>query len=122
MVADYSIVTEIPGIGASREQIERFYQRYHFARQFCKEKDVLELACGAGQGLGYLAAKANSVIGADIDKKNLEHITEKFFKGNMKSPGSGLGLAITSEIVELHGGLMEIESIPGNGTTISVLL
>jgi len=60
--------------------------------------------------------------GQGIDKNSLDHITDKFFKGNMKSPGSGLGLAITNEIVELHGGIMEIESTPGNGTTISVLL
>lgn len=60
--------------------------------------------------------------GRGIDQKDLEHITEKFFKGNMKSPGSGLGLAITNEIVELHGGKMEIESVLEKGTTISVIL
>jgi len=60
--------------------------------------------------------------GNGIEQKNLEHITEKFFKGNMKSSGSGLGLAITNEIVDLHGGRMEIESSPGKGTTISVIL
>ncbi len=60
--------------------------------------------------------------GQGIDQKDLEHITEKFFKGNMKSQGSGLGLAITNEIVELHGGKMEIESVLEKGTKISVIL
>lgn len=60
--------------------------------------------------------------GRGIDQKDLEHITEKFFKGNTKSPGSGLGLAITNEIIELHGGKIEIESVLEKGTTIRVIL
>lgn len=71
MVNKYGVVTETPGTGASKEQLERAYQRYHFAYQFCGNKDVLEVACGAGQGLGYLAKTAKKVIGGDIDEDNL---------------------------------------------------
>ena len=74
----YITVTEIPGVKASREQLERLYQRYHFAYRFCREKDVLEVACGAGQGLGYLAKAAKKVVGSDIDKKNLEFAQRQY--------------------------------------------
>lgn len=67
----YSTVTELPGQKASQEQLERLFQRYHFAYQFCAGKDVLEVACGGGQGLGYLAKAAKRVVGGDIDKDNL---------------------------------------------------
>jgi SAM-dependent methyltransferase len=67
MAADYISVTEVPGNKASHEQIERLYQRYHFGATFCQDKDVLEAACGAGIGLGYLARRARRVIGGDID-------------------------------------------------------
>ena len=70
-MADYTTVTELPGQRASREQLERLYHRYKFASTFCKEKDVLEVACGAGQGLGYLEKVAKKVVGGDIDENNL---------------------------------------------------
>lgn len=69
--ADYSTITEAPGTAASREQLERLYQRYHFASQYLKSGQVLEIACGAGIGLGYLARYADKVTGIDIDNKNL---------------------------------------------------
>ena len=73
-------VTEAPGIKASREQLERLYQRYHFALQFCDDKDVLEIACGAGQGLGYLAKTAKKVVGSDIDENNLKFAKQRYRK------------------------------------------
>lgn len=70
---DYSSVTETPGVKASAEQIERLYHRYHLAGQYCIGKDVLEVACGAGQGLGYLSKFARSLFGTDIDEKCLTY-------------------------------------------------
>jgi SAM-dependent methyltransferase len=68
----YSEITEIPGLKASQEQIARLYHRYRFAKSFAVGKDVLEVACGAGLGLGYLAQVAKSVVGGDLDDKNVE--------------------------------------------------
>lgn len=78
MSTDYSTVTETPGIGASTEQLARLYQRYHFALQFCRDKEVLEVACGAGQGLGYMARVAKRVVGGDIDGNNLRFAQETY--------------------------------------------
>src|SRR3990172_1348395 len=68
---DYSSITESPNLKATQEQLARLYQRYHFARQFAKDKDVLEVACGSGIGLCYLAKVAKSVVGGDVDEKNV---------------------------------------------------
>lgn len=70
-VADYSQVTELSGSRGSRAQLARMCQRYYFAGQFCEGKEVLEIACGAGQGLGYLARRARRVVGIDIDDRVL---------------------------------------------------
>jgi SAM-dependent methyltransferase len=67
----YYEITEIPGLKATKEQIERLYHRYHFARKFAEGKDVLEVACGAGLGLGYIGKVAKSIIGGDIDETNV---------------------------------------------------
>ena len=79
-MGDYTTVTELPGHKGSREQLERLFHRYHFASQFCEGKDVLEVACGAGIGLGYLAKKAKKIVGGDIDENNLKFAYE-YYKG-----------------------------------------
>lgn len=79
-VIEYSAITEAPGLMASGEQIERLYHRYRFALEFAAGMDVLEVACGTGIGLGLLAEDAKSVVGVDIDAKNLavaRRISEK---------------------------------------------
>lgn len=68
---DYTLITESPGLRATREQIARLYQRYHFARQFAKSGNILEVACGSGLGLGYLAKAARRVVGGDIEERNV---------------------------------------------------
>lgn len=78
MERDYTAVTETPGVKASKEQLARLYQRYHFALQFCRDKEVLEVACGAGQGLGYIAKVAKRVVGGDIDENNLKFAQEQY--------------------------------------------
>lgn len=64
---DFKDVTEIAGDSVTREQVERMNHRYCWAGTYCSGKDVLEVACGNGQGLGYLKALANSIYGGDID-------------------------------------------------------
>ena len=75
---DYSKITESPGLKATQEQIARLYHRYHFARKYVVRKDVLEVACGSGIGLGYLAQVAKRVVGGDIDEKNVRLARELY--------------------------------------------
>jgi ubiquinone/menaquinone biosynthesis C-methylase UbiE len=82
-MGEYSTVTELPGHKASKEQIERLFHRYHFASTFCIGKDILEVACGAGMGLGYLERFAKKVIGGDIDENILE-LALKQYRGRNK--------------------------------------
>ena len=54
------------------------YTRYSAAAKFCEDKNVLEVACGAGFGLGYLARKARRVVAGDIDDKLLRIAQEHY--------------------------------------------
>jgi len=63
---DYTDVTELSGDDVTQEQIDRTCQRYYWAGEFCRDKDVLELACGTGQGLGLISTLAKSLIAGDI--------------------------------------------------------
>ncbi len=70
-MTDYTEVTELGGAQVSFEQVERLCHRYYWAGEYCHGKDVLEAACGTGQGLGYLAGRARSVVGGDVSQPML---------------------------------------------------
>ncbi|MBI2874052.1 MAG: response regulator [Firmicutes bacterium] len=58
--------------------------------------------------------------GCGIPPERLGRIFEAFY--TTKERGTGLGLAICKRIVQDHNGKIEIQSTPGSGTTIRVLL
>lgn len=60
--------------------------------------------------------------GCGISKHDLPRIKEKFYKANNSVRGSGIGLAVTDEIIRMHNGEMKIESVIGEGTTVSIIL
>ncbi|NIZ08497.1 ATP-binding protein [Pseudooceanicola sp. HF7] len=60
--------------------------------------------------------------GPGIPEDILPRITEPFFSTKTHSEGLGLGLAISREIVLQFGGRLEIDSAPGAGTRVSVML
>ncbi len=59
--------------------------------------------------------------GGGIPAEHLPHIFEPFYT-TKESGGSGLGLAISENIVERHGGNIEVNSIVGQGTTFKIVL
>ncbi len=61
-----------------------------------------------------------SDTGQGIAPEALKRVFEPFF--TTRSEGTGLGLAITKKIIESHGGTLEVESEPGQGTTVIVSL
>jgi signal transduction histidine kinase len=61
--------------------------------------------------------------GCGIAEDDLGRIFEPYFRaGGLRQPGSGLGLALVRQIVVLHGGEIDVESVPGRGTAFSVRL
>ena len=65
--------------------------------------------------------------GIGIEKGDLAGIANPFVQGGRNSytteeEGWGLGLSITNALVERHGGNLLIESVPGEGTTVTVIL
>lgn len=60
--------------------------------------------------------------GRGIAEEDLASIKTRFYKADLKSPGSGLGLAIADEIITLHGGSLDIESVLHKGSKVSIIL
>jgi len=68
--------------------------------------------------------KAAEIIVADtgigIEKKDFAHLFERFYKADTartrSEKSTGLGLSIVKKIIELHGGTIEVESKPEQGS------
>lgn len=55
----------MPGESASPNELVSLFHRYHTALQYCENRAVLDVCCGAGQGLNYLAKAAKQIVGGD---------------------------------------------------------
>lgn len=62
--------------------------------------------------------------GCGIAREDLKRIFEKFYRAQQPQnvSGTGLGLCISKGIIEAHGGMIYVESIPGKGSTFTVEL
>ena len=67
-MVSFADVTELAGEEVSQEQVARVCARYGWALGYCKDKDVLEIACGTGPGLGLLKAASRSLVAGDISE------------------------------------------------------
>ncbi len=63
-----------------------------------------------------------SDTGIGIAPHDMAHIFEPFFSTKRDTRGTGLGLAIVHGIIESHKGKIELDSVPGKGTTVKINL
>jgi len=87
------------------------------AVKFTPAGGVVTVRVEAGEDLALVVQDTGAGIPAEI----LPHIFEPFRRGaadvSRKAEGTGLGLAISRKLMERHGGSLDIESTPGEGTT-----
>ena len=86
-----------------------------------------------GQPVEVWAAEGGDTVtltvadhGCGIPQSEISRVTEPFYMVDKsrarKQGGSGLGLALCKRIAEVHGSDLHIESTPGEGTRVSVIL
>lgn len=85
-----------------------------------------------GEVVVHMHRKAGEAVimvedtGIGVPRKEQERIFERFYRVDKSRSrqvnGTGLGLSIVKHGVQLHHGRIEIESVPGEGTKISVFL
>ncbi len=93
-------------------------------------RQIIINACEAMTGKGDLGIKARerndsveirvSDTGRGIPENDIPLIYDPFY--TTKNRGAGIGLTIVSRILETHNGTIDIQSYPGEGTTLTVVI
>lgn len=101
MENDYVDVTEVAGDEVSSEQVDRLCRRYYWAGSYCLGRDVLEVACGSGQGLGYLADLAGSLRAGDISPNLVDRAKAHYGNRVAISIMDAMNLPFTDESLDV---------------------
>jgi signal transduction histidine kinase len=114
---------DLPLIHAEQSQIARMVTNLvSNAIRYTTQGQVMLQTCYKNGMVGFIVQDT----GVGVEPQDLPHIFERFYRGqNVRQsgiPGTGLGLAIVKEIVNLHEGTIEIESVVGKGTTFRIWL
>ncbi|MEJ2716968.1 MAG: ATP-binding protein [Deltaproteobacteria bacterium] len=87
------------------------------AIHFSKEGGRVMVSVGRGDGSAIIEVEDS---GTGIASQDLEFVFDPFF--STRPQAFGLGLTMVERVVQEHTGRIEVESAPGTGTTIRILL
>jgi len=112
---------EIPDVYCDREAIVHVFENLiENAIKYSDDARQIQISISAVSGRVIATVKDR---GIGILPEDMPHIFERFFRGrNAGLGGSGLGLAIARDIVDAHRGRISVESMPGEGTSVTVTL
>jgi signal transduction histidine kinase len=114
----------IPEVQADRDALEQaILNLLHNAMKYSGESREIQLKLHRN---GNMVQVDVTDHGIGIVEEDRDRIFGKFFRvqgvENQKIPGTGLGLTIVSHIAQSHGGRVEVNSQPGEGSTFSLIL
>ncbi|MBQ3133170.1 MAG: HAMP domain-containing histidine kinase [Clostridia bacterium] len=118
----YAETTDIPPIEGDKDRIRQvLINVMDNAVKYTKSGGVIRAEAAR---VGDTVQIVISDTGIGIPPEDLVHVKEKFFRVNKNGsiPGSGIGLALADEVTRLHGGRLDIDSVVGKGTTVTVTL
>ena len=115
---------KLPEIIGDRVRIEQvLINIISNAIKYTPDGGVINLYSGSSGNQVWVKVTDN---GIGIPKEDLPRVFERFYRvdkaRSRESGGTGLGLSIASEIIAKHGGQIDLQSEPGQGTTVTVTL
>lgn len=124
---EQSLAPDLPAVLANEYQIEQvlinLILNARDAVQGCARARVVRVSSGVRDlPSGRMVWVSVRDWGSGIAPKHLREIFNPFFTTKERGKGTGLGLSISLEIARRHGGTIEVESAPGEGSTFTLLL
>jgi two-component system NtrC family sensor kinase len=111
---------ELPQVKCYPQQLGQVFLNFLVnAAHAIDQHGVVRVTTRAADGVVSVAI---SDTGCGIPEENREKIFEPFFTTKERGVGTGLGLAISYEIIQRHGGTIDVESEVGVGSTFRVNL
>ena len=89
------------------------------AGKYGKDGDTVEISISK-EGANAVVRITDNGVG--IPESELPFVKEKFYRGSAKGRGAGIGLAVCSEIIALHEGSLDIDSVYGEGTEVTITI
>ena len=85
---------------------------------------TITVSDGTAHGQPRHVALSVSDQGIGMTAEQSRRVFERFYRADSSGsiPGTGLGMCIVKEIVELHDGYVFVDSQPGRGTTVTILI
>jgi signal transduction histidine kinase len=118
------LAAELPWVSIDRNQMKQvFLNLFHNALQAMPSGGELKLQTRKEirDGRAWVVASVRD-SGEGIPPEYRERVFEPFFTTKSDQGGTGLGLSVTYGIVTDHGGRIEVESQPGDGSVFTVWL
>jgi signal transduction histidine kinase len=114
------LAEQLPATDANDKQLGQvFYNLINNAAQAMSDGGTLTIRTGADER--WVFAELTDE-GKGIAAEDLEHVFDPFFTTKGPTEGTGLGLAVCHQIIERHGGRIDVDSTIGQGTTFRLRL
>jgi len=68
----------------TNESMIEHLHRYSLAKEFCRNKTILDIACGEGYGSNLISEVAEHIYAIDIDQEAINNAKEKYIKKNLE--------------------------------------
>ena len=115
---------DLPDIVGDRARIEQvLINIVTNAIKYTPDGGQIDITSGSSDGFVWVAIKDT---GIGIPEEDIPRLFDRFYRvdkaRSRESGGTGLGLSIALEIIQRHGGAIDVQSAVGEGTTVTVRL
>jgi len=121
---EVEVAADLPAVSADQEALtQALLNLMNNAVKFSRGEKAITLRVTTEDGFVRISV---SDKGIGVAKSEQRKIFEKFYRAEdslvHETKGSGLGLPLVRHIMDAHGGRVEVESQPGQGSTFSLVL
>jgi len=118
IIKEYENIPEIECIASQLNQV--FMNLLVNAAHAIETKGTITISTGIGESETVWVKISDT--GSGIEEKNINKLFEPFFSTKPVGQGTGLGLSLSYNIIQKHGGNIEVNSEMGKGTEFKVIL